>query len=398
MRFLTVTFLLAVGCGDNSVATPDAPIVPDAPTGFVEAPHANVPQVISGGGPVTTAPKVVPIFFTGDSDAQVQLEMFLGALVGSSYWTATTSEYGVGPLTIAPSIVSTDAPLTTDAALQTWLAAKTDGTHPGWPAPDVNTIYTVFLPAGVVLDQGGGNLSCKAFGAYHSEAPDAHGGQLTYALVPRCASTLGTVVDTATVATSHELVEAATDPLPFTNNAFVQLDDEHFVWGRTPGGELGDMCEYITAAPQRMVGNFLVQRTWSNASALAGHDPCVPVLATPYAGAAPAFDDITITTHSGTITTKGETIAVGESKTIEVTLFSDAEGPDWTVGATDAAALLGGSASLQFQWGRQYGHNGTKLQLIITRTKAATGMRGNEFVITSNVNNVMVAMWWGLVN
>jgi hypothetical protein len=395
---LILTVLLA-SCGDNIAAQPDAAVViPDATPEFMEGPHANVPQVSSSGGPVTVAPKVVPIFFTGDATVQSQLEMFLAALVGSSYWTATTGEYGVGALAIAPSIVTTDTPVTTDDALRTWLVANTDGTHADWPTPDANTIYTVFLPAGVVLDMGGGNLSCVAFGAYHSEAMGANGQPIIYALVPRCDSTLGTPVDTATVATSHELVEAATDPLPFTNSAFVELDPEHYVWSRTPGGELGDMCEYITAAPQRVVGDFLVQRTWSNASALAGHDPCVPVLATPYAGASPVLSDLTITTHNGMMMTKGETIALGESKTIDVNLFSDAPGPDWTVGAYDAQMLLGGTPSLTFQWNRQYGHNGTKLRLIITRTKAATGSRGNEFVIASNVNNVIVAMWWGLVN
>ena len=158
------------------------------------------------------------------------------------------------------------------------------------------------------------------------------------------------------------------------------------------------MCEYVQSAPQRIIGPYMVQRTWSNVSAAAGHDPCVPVLATPYVSAAPVLSDMMIAAHGGMLTTEGTTVALGSSQTIEVDLFTDAPTDAFTVEAFDAAQLSGtGVVDLEFQWDYQTGNNGSKFNMMITRTKAASGTRGNEFVIQASVNDVVVSMWWGLV-
>ncbi len=383
----------ACGTSGSHAKAPDA--APDSPpdSALVTGPHDTPPQVVSIGGPVMTAPKIVPIFFMTDSAMQAQVEPFLQALVGSSYWTTTTTEYGVGNLSIQPTIVTTDTPPTTDDALKAWLATNLDGTHAGWPAPDGNTLYTVFLPSGVSLSTPFGN-SCSAFGGYHDEGM-AGSNKFIYALLPRCDSSL----DSLTIVTSHELIEAATDPYPFTQGAYQITDNDHLVWSYTPGGEVGDMCEYLAAASQRLVGNFAVQRTWSNASAMAGHDPCVPVMSAPYIAAAPVIDGtgmIDLGDGTGPHLTKAIEIPVGSSKTIEVDLISDADAPDWTLKATDAALLNGGSAELTLAWDSKTGHTGDKRQLTITHT--AAGMAGgSEFVISSRVNNQSVSLWWGYV-
>src|SRR5439155_14740378 len=325
MRSGFFAFLVVAACGgNNSSQTPDAPAAPDAAidAGFTPASHLPPPQVVSLGGPVLTAPKIEPIFFTGDSAMQGMVEGFLSTLATDPYWAATTSEYGVGALTILPTIVTTSTPPTTDAALQTWLTTMTDGTHAGWPTPDMNTVYAVYLPAGVVLSTPFGT-SCQSFGGYHDETVTTMQKPLIYALLPRCDSSL----TSQTVVTSHELVEAATDPLPFTKGAWQSVDNDHAIWGFTPGGELGDMCEYVHAAEQQIVGSYTVQRTWSNASAAAGHDPCVPALKDPYVTATPMLTDslpIDIGPPQGTVMTKGISVAMGTSKTIEVDLWSDA--------------------------------------------------------------------------
>jgi hypothetical protein len=346
-----------------------------------------------------TTPKVVPIFFAGDDTAQAQLETFLTQLAAAPYWATTTSEYGVGALVIEPSVVSTDPPPTTDAALQTWLAANLDGAvHVGWPAPEAGAVYSVFLPMGVVLTQGNAK-SCVSggFGGYHSELANAAGTPLIYALLPRCGSTDEThPLDAVTSATSHELVEATTDPHPFTDPAYERMDPDHVIWSRTPGAELGDMCEYMQPyIDVRLVGDFMVQRTWSNASALAGHDPCVPAPTTPFVGAAPQLnDDITLPSHGGTsTTTKGVQVTLGTTKTIEVDLFSDVPTTaDFSVEVQDASS----TATLAFQWDRQSGHNGDKLNLMITRTKTASA-RGSEIMLTTLVDSVPVSQWWGFI-
>jgi hypothetical protein len=387
-------------CGDNRAVPPDA-AKPDSPPPFAEATHAHVPVVMSGGGAVLSAPVVQPVFFSTDDPAtQAQVEQFLGQLGPSSYWRATTSEYGVGAISNLPTIVTTDAPPTTQNDMATWLEGKLDGTHTaeGWPAaPDAQTIYTVFLPQGATYEG-----ACTQYLAYHDEAGMTV--PFSYALIPRCSynTQFGSpepLIDTVTTGLSHELIEAVTDPLPFSAPAYTRIDPEHYVWGRTPGAELGDMCEYVETAEQRLVGGFAVQRTWSNDSAAAGHDPCVPAMATPYLAAAPVLDeDITITTHSNMIMTKGISVPLNTSKTIEVDLFSDAPtDTDFQVVAYDTAGLFGGSPSLSFQWVTgSTGHNGDKLQLMVTRTKMATN-RGSELMLGVKDGGSITSMWWGYV-
>ena len=368
---------------------------------FIEADHPTAPQVISGGGPVIAEPNIVPVFFAGDT-VQTQVEGFLTALAGSDYWTTTTSEYGVGALTISPSIVTTDTAPTTDTALRDGLKANTDGTHAGWPVPDANTLYAVFLPSGDLLTTPFGT-SCTDFGAYHSEGSDLQGGSLIYALMPRCPSNLS-VIQELTSAASHEFIEAATDPFPFSNPAFDQVDDDHQVWAGVPGGEVGDMCEYVTAAYVFDVGDYLVQRTWSNASAMAGHDPCVPALDAPYIVAAPVFTaEVNIGGNgpNGQAVTQGVQVPMGSTVSVPVKFFSDSTAGYWSVAAQDANVFIGGpsaTAELSLAWDEPLGTNGDTHHLNVTRI--AQGQNGgSEFVIQSRgPNGEVVSLWWGYVS
>jgi len=171
MRILSCALVLAACGGHGNGNSPDAPgtgadAPPDVPTGFQEAAHPSQPVVSSAGGPVLTAPRVVPVFFANDSAMQGQVETFLNQVAGSSYWTAISQEYGVGAITVAPTVIATETPPTTDSAVASLVAAHAGGTG-GWPANTANTIYAVFLPDGVTLTMGGGT-SCKDFGGYHS--------------------------------------------------------------------------------------------------------------------------------------------------------------------------------------------------------------------------------------
>jgi hypothetical protein len=346
---------------------------------------------MNAGGAVLAAPKVVPVFFANDPD-RATIEDFLGQLAPSSYWTAVSAEYGVGALTIAPSVVATETPPTTDSAVQTLISAHVGGTG-GWPASTPNTIYVVFLPQGVVLSMGGGT-SCQDFGGYHDET---HGGAI-YALIPRCASMTFPGLASTTIATSHELLEASTDPHPQSNAAYAAIDDDDAIWQLVPGAELGDMCEFAHAVYQPLVGSYFVQRMWSAVSAAAGHDPCVPVLSTPYVEAATNLSDIAVPVGNGqNLTTRGVKIPVGMSATVEVDLYSDAPAPDWTVVAVDVASKYEKApAELQLSLDKSTGHNGDKLQLTITRLKASQ-FGVSELGLQSQVGGVTVGTWWALV-
>ena len=214
---------------------------------------------------------------------------------------------------------------------------------------------------------------------------------------------------------SHEWIEAATDPLltsggTFTltggpNAAFYAPDGDHQVWSLLGGGEAGDLCE-----PEYPQSNFTpvdighsVQRTWSNASAAASHDPCVPAPTAPFFDSAPVLDEtVTFTSgFTGTVTTKGVTIPIGQSKTIEVDLFSDGDtGGPWTVEALDVLSTYYGSyglaQTLDFAWDQTSGQNGDKLALTITVSKASPLGGAHAFMIVSKRSG-RVAVWPGLV-
>jgi hypothetical protein len=106
-------------------------------------------------------------------------------------------------------------------------------------------------------------------------------------------------------------------------------------------------------------------------------------------------------TLTGKVTTKGIKIPVGESRTIEVDLFSDGDtGGPWKVIAEDLMSTVYGSYGLKptmtFAWDRTEGQNGEKLHLTITVTAASFIGGAHAFMITSWLKN-RVAVWPGLV-
>ncbi len=380
------------------------------------APHAGLPRVQTMGGPVLAAPHFVPIFFPNDPD-QAQIEEFFTQIQGSSYWTAATSEYGVGAMTVEPSVVVPDAiPASiTDAQIEEWLSAYLDGTHPEFPPIAQNNVYVVFYPSATTIDLANGPsvaVSCRDFGGYHYEGnyafPFADAGleagsavafdasaptgpTFVYAVVPRCA-TFGTLngLDAVTAATSHEMAEAATDPLVLSNPAFSLPDFDHIAWSYVGGGEVGDMCisESSDRVFQRLVGKYMVQRIWSNEAAEANVDPCVPGLASPYFNAAPDLDGTILLDDSqgnATFATIGTRVAVGQTVSIPVRLFSPAPTPDWYVVAIEDN-VSGGANALQLAWDRQAGGNGDVLTLHVTRLSPGE-VGGSALVFYSYVPN-----------
>jgi hypothetical protein len=410
------------GGAETSAPEAAAEAAPDAgPDVGYPAPHYPMPQVVNlAGGVVLKKPKVYLIFYPGYT-YETQLKAMAQAMGSSTYWSAATSEYGVGSLQYGGSIDLTgETPPTNikDSDIQTYLAGKLASGAFG--TPDTSTVYTIVYPSttSITLPSGGpfGNAtSCQTFGGYHQDflaAVTDGGAQLDfpYAVIPTCPGFQGlTEQDGVTGALSHEWAEAATDPYPATangnNSAYAQVDQNHFVWELLGGGgEVGDLCvpEANAFYAAQDVG-FTVQRIWSNASAKQGHDPCVPnVPGSVYFQSAPMLsDNISFTSQfiGGTVQTQGLTIPVGQSKTVEVDLFSDGPttGP-WTVGAVDALAkLLGGAASLDFQWDKTQGQNGDKLHLTLT-VKTADSLFGgaHPFFITATLGT-KVNEWAGLV-
>jgi len=100
-----------------------------------------------------------------------------------------------------------------------------------------------------------------------------------------------------------------------------------------------------------------VQRGWSNKAAAANQDPCAPsVASTPYFAAAGVFPDtVKVLVQFQQRTTKGVIIPVGQSKTIDVQLFSTAPVGTIVVKAVDFAAAQGGTANPLLRVGQDVG-------------------------------------------
>jgi hypothetical protein len=361
---------------------------PDGP--FVPAPHQPLPQVINSGGPVVAAPKVLPILYAGDPGAS-DVGAFLDELTRTAYWGETTSEYGVGPLTLLSTVTLPEVgpPTISDAELQAMLVEGTSGANPAFGAVDPSTIYTFVLPSGTVESDAQG-ACCTDFDGYHSETT---GGPIAVPYVVACACPGFGGPDSAlhlrTIAISHELVETATDPFPHTNPAFLGEDHDQLVWTLVTGGELADMCVLNEDAFFIPPGSqYMIQRSWSNAAAEASADPCVPARSPgPYFNTFPVLGQVSYSL--GLLrapTTQGVKIPLGTTLTIPLILYSSAPtGGDWNVRVFDANDIKNGSPNLSLSLDRTTGHNGDTINLTITPNMKDARLRGGAFLLFSEL-------------
>jgi hypothetical protein len=357
----------------------------------------NLPQVVDLGGTFLAAPKVLPILYSSDGGGS-DILAFLQELTTTSYWGQATSEYGVGALTVLPPITITDAPpqTITDAMLQSNLAANTSGANPAWGAPDPKTIYLFVLPPGTI-EQDDEGACCTDYDGYHYEADVATGANtvtVPYALSCACHNFDGpsvTDLQERTVDMSHELIESATDPFPDSDPAYAQEDDADIVWTFVTDGEVADMCEFNDDANVIPPGStYMVQRSWSNAAAGRFENPCVPVVtSTPYFNSFPQLESINYDYGTGSLTTQGIRIPLGQSKTIDVALLSaGAVGGPWTVAAYDYDdAIVGSAAGSTLRQDAPSGSSGDTVHLTITPTTPDSVLGAEAFIIWSDYGN-----------
>jgi hypothetical protein len=350
--------------------------------------------VIQLSGRVLAQPKVLPIMYASDAGG-TDILAFLQELASTAYWGQTTSEYGVGPLTVLPPITITDpAPTTiTDAALESSLANNTSGATPAWGAPDPSTIYLFVLPTGTI-EQDTEGACCTDYDGYHYEVTVGSGPSrvaLPYALSCSCPGFDGprvTDLQERTVDMSHELVEAATDPFPNSNPAYTQEDDDDIVWTLVTDGEVADMCEFNDDANVIPPGStYMVQRSWSNAAAARLENPCVPaVTSTPYLNAFPQMGRITYSNAYGSVLTKGLLIPLGQSRTVNLSLFSASPVPQpWSVASFDYdAEIVGGPAGATLRQDATSGRGGQTIHLTVTPQTQDSYLQGEAFIIWSD--------------
>jgi hypothetical protein len=217
------------------------------------------PHLTYRKGPLLTSVEVITIFWGAAwkqsplRDVATRLNQFFDAILVSSL-VDVLAEYSVAGKSIGhgarTGTVTFDASeptsVVTDADIRSLLQTNT---APGgaFPSPTANSLYFLYLPAGVPVSSGGGR-SCLAFCGYHDSIDTGP----FYAVMPypNCSGCLGgmTSFDALTVTSSHELCEAITDPVPGTG----WYDDTH--------GEIGDICAWQT----KTVTGYTVQQEWSN--------------------------------------------------------------------------------------------------------------------------------------
>ncbi len=242
------------------------------------------PQLQYYGGPLLGNVKIQLVYWNKDVAYQDRLPGFFSYITQSPYFDwlkeynspATTIGRGSYIGSFVDDVAIPQSSQIEDADIQTELSnliAKNKV-----PQPDANTLYMVYFPPGLNIDQGGQG-SCQVFCAYHNTFMN-NGTQIQYGVIPdqggNCAGGCGGDPDqfnNETSVSSHEMTESVTDPA-------VGL-----MTGNTPGapmgwydsnyGEIGDICNAV----QAKVGAYTVQREWSNSRGLCvatAQDPGAP--------------------------------------------------------------------------------------------------------------------------
>jgi hypothetical protein len=243
----------------------------DSSSKWEPSPHASLPIVPTGGGEVFAHVHVVATTFAGDPN-QDALVKFTRWLVTSSWYAQVGTEYGIGPGTVEAAVVSRPPPAPGDsAAVESFLRAELAAGE--LPAPMGQTAYLLYFSEA--------NSACSSALGYHGNFFLAGGSEVVYAIASFCPFTGATGLQGEQLLASHELVETVTNPL--YNSAGTLPKGYQITDPMNPfsawAGELADLCIFTGARTPAVVDSstgYYTQRIWSNAAALAGHQPCVP--------------------------------------------------------------------------------------------------------------------------
>ncbi len=362
----------------------------------------DLPTVVSSGGPVLSAPRVQPIYFPGFA-FRTDIDAFLSKLPGSTYWPTTVTEYGVGDLTILPSVVTSVSSGTaqSDSTIPGLLAQvfAADGAALGTPSGD--TIYLLLFPSTTTITAQG-QVMCTDTGpsGYHTEYT-LNGTSVAGIVLPACMTYAGdstlTGVQALTPTISHEIIESATDPFTTTRPAYFDVDDRHAIWSvAINGGEVADLCENET--PDLITPDdigYPVQRIWSNAAANAGQSPCVPVPPGElFFIAVPSLPDQVLVSRAGKqFSVPAITATVGSQVSVSVSMHSENNGvAGWGVAALEYHS---DNASVP-QPSTVQGATGQTLRLNVVPNEVASGLF--PLIIASGGSQQAVHFWIGAIS
>jgi hypothetical protein len=303
--------------------------------------HPLFPQVPDNGGPVLASPQVIALHY-GDDQNWAFEQAALTWLLGSSWLAEVGDDYGVGTgslqteITLAPTSPQKLSDDDVHAAIDALFA---DG-GVAVPGAGSDVVFVLFVPGSVDYDLFGttgcmsGSVDSYHLWYFHGDT------QVPYAVVLDCPGQFGhSRLEQLQLDLSHEVIEVATDPFGFGNNASGIPSD---AWRITDAGEpfyamgdeVADLCIWISAVYVADAGfgdaGFVAQRVYSNKAAEAGlASPCIPA----------PIEEIFYT-----LATDAGVAFVSPGNAVQVTLTgwttdagSDA-GPTWCVQAVTPAA------------------------------------------------------------
>ena len=341
--------------------------------------HQPIAQVDNLGGPVLDHAKLVTVTFRGDAMRDA-FRAYTHELLTSVWWRSTLGTFGLadgangGDFELADTVSGRTI---TDADFQEY--ARQQIALGSLPIPDSETLFMFYVPQSTTLDTQG-QLTCKDNGGYHgsflmslggADAGVGDGGVATtvdvaYAIIPRC---YGSFQD-ATIAASHEIAEAATEPTPADSPTYYLVSNDAWIplaQGRALGGEVGDLCSFLNYDES----GYTVQRIWSNAAAAASKNPCQPAKS-PYFGAAVRTTPRIV---SGTKVNGHVAVPRGQSVVARVDVFSESalsHELSLEVGVPTDFGFDSLPQGVQATLSRATAHNGNAVVMTLSATSAAT--------------------------
>jgi len=328
-----LALLLACSAGDESASS-------DGLAHFHAAAHRPFPQIPARGGVVLSHPRLVSIVASNDSYSS-ELFAYSDALTKSAWWKSVAHEYGISGFASSEHVVASkpiDGDLT-NADVDAFVSAAIAGDAS--LAPDGHTIYVLYFPTDDTTPCGVDG-SHHAFGALGDAVARVH----------RCADKIPWIA-------SHEIIEAATDPSGDgyrLSGAAPAFDGS--IWAERDG-EVGDLCE---SEPTIIEGSYHYDRSWSNAAAAHGKNPCVP------ADPGVFFD--------ASVDRDWYPVAAGSSKNVVVTGWSTAKTSAWKLTATIVPRK----------------GNGTGEGFSVALSKATIG-NGDTVTLTVHASDVTPGRW-----
>jgi hypothetical protein len=236
------------------------------PSGNSAIPQAT-PHLTYYGGPVLKNVHVIPVYWNSSVVYQANLNSFYSDFTSSNssiYASLLTQYSGIKSGTRGtPYVAAKGTGKITDAQIQAFLTGLFNSGN--LPKPTANTYYPVHFPAGVHITASDGSRSCVTWCAYHGTYV-YHGVNVNYGVIPDQAACFGgcggnfQLVNNLTSVSSHELVEATTDP----GVGLATRIAPPLAWYDANNGEIGDICNGQQATITANGHTYVVQKEWSN--------------------------------------------------------------------------------------------------------------------------------------